>query len=296
MVFNVQRFSLHDGPGIRTTVFLKGCPLSCWWCANPESLSPRPELGFTPARCNECKKCIEVCPEGAVSLDRTLHIDRSRCNLCGKCLEVCYPEALTIFGREMEVEEVFELVKRDEVFYQSSGGGVTVSGGEPLMQPSFVFSLFKRCKEAGIDTCLDTSGYGSTEALRRILPVVDRVLFDIKHIDPAVHRKYTGKGNGLILRNARVVASSGVPMVCRIPLIPGVNDTRENIEGTINFLKELGSGIPVELLPYHRLGKPKYEALDKPYPMEGVEPPTRERVEEVKRIFESFGMRTAIVM
>jgi len=295
MIFNIQRFSLHDGPGIRTTVFLKGCPLSCRWCANPESISPKPELGFISARCNKCRKCITACPEGALTFDRSLEIDRSRCTCCGKCTEVCYPEALTIFGKEMSVEEVFRVVKRDDIFYRSSHGGVTVSGGEPLMQPSFVYSLFKLCREAGIHTCLDTSGYADTESLKKVLTVTDMVLFDIKHINPEIHRRYTGKNNEPVLRNARIVALSGVSMVCRLPLIPGVNDTPENIEGTVRFLSEIGDDIPIEILPYHRLGKPKYEALGRAYPMEGVTPPPREHVENVKRAFETLGAKATIV-
>ncbi len=294
-VFNIQRSCFHDGPGIRTTAFVKGCPISCWWCANPESINPKREIGFLFTCCNQCKKCVDVCEEEAITFDHALHIDRSRCTLCGKCVEVCYPEALTIFGKEMEVDEVLEIVKRDKIYYQSSGGGLTVSGGEPLMQPSFVFNLFKRCKEEGINTCLDSCGFGNSEDLKKMLTVVDWVLFDMKHMSPDVHKKFTGKGNELILENAGIVASSGVRMVCRIPLIPGVNDTAENIKGTAEFLKGLGSDIPVEILPYHRLGKPKFEALGRSYLMKEIEPSSREHVEEVRRAFECFEICATIV-
>jgi pyruvate formate lyase activating enzyme len=191
---------------------------------------------------------VDVCEQGAVVKDQNIQINRSQCNLCGECVEICSPGALTILGKEMEVEEVLKVVKKDKVFYEKSGGGVTVSGGEPLQQSSFVYNLFKRCKVSGICTCLDSCGYGNTEALEEILTVTDWVLFDIKHLSSRIHKKFTGKSNEIILQNAKVVASSGTPMVCRIPLIPGFNDTSENIRKMSEFLGELGGHVPMEML------------------------------------------------
>ena len=293
VVFNVQRFSIHDGPGIRTTVFLKGCPLHCCWCANPESISTKPELGVIRNRCDKCMKCLEACPEAAIVFteDKDVHIDRSRCTACGKCVEVCYPEALAIYGKEMSVEEVFERVRRDEIFYRGSGGGLTVSGGEPLEQFEFVIALFKMCREAGIHTCLDTSGYVGSDVLSKVLALTDYVLYDIKHMDSGVHSQFTGMPNDLVLANAKVVAESGIPMLIRIPVIPGVNDTLENIRETAHFVEMLRENIAIELLPYHRMGLGKYQALDTPYPLEGTQPLEPASLELIRQTIEGVGVK-----
>ncbi|MFC1970482.1 glycyl-radical enzyme activating protein [Chloroflexota bacterium] len=295
-VFDIQGFSLQDGPGIRTTVFFKGCPLNCRWCSNPESISPSMEIGFIASLCNVCKKCELVCTEGAINSnsDDKIHLARPRCTLCGKCLEVCPTEAIVIWGREMTVQELLEKVKQDRIFYESSGG-VTMSGGEALQQFPFNFHFLQACREIGIHTCLDTSGYARTEVLEQVLQVTDLVLYDIKHLNPAKHCEYVGKDNELILKNARVVASSGVRMICRLPLIPGVNDSTQNIEEMAKFVKQLEGDVPIEILPFHRLARSKYAALDRPYLMERVESPTGERIEEIKAKFESFGVRARVV-
>lgn len=292
IVFNIQKFSIHDGPGIRTTVFLKGCPLQCRWCANAESMSHSAELGVIRSQCNNCGKCMDVCPEGVISFDadHVIQFNRDRCTACGKCVEVCSPGALTIYGKQVTVEDVFKEVYRDKAFYESGDGGVTVSGGEPLQQADFVTALFQRCREAGIGTCLDTSGYAASDKLRQVLAFTDHVLYDIKHMDRDCHRQYTGKPNDLILTNARIVAASGIPMLCRMPLIAGVNDTAHNIAETARFVKMLGDDIAIELLPYHRLGAEKYHTLDKPYPGEALSIPEPEHVESIKRTFEEFGV------
>ena len=291
-VFNIQKFSVHDGPGIRTTVFMKGCPLQCRWCSNAESMSAELEPGIIRSLCDGCGRCIEVCPEEAISNNagNIIQIDRSRCTACGLCVEVCYPGALTIYGRKVTPEEVFKEVLRDKSYYEGSDGGVTVSGGEPLRQADFVITLFEKCREAGIHTCLDTSGYGASDALKQVLRVTDYVLFDIKHMDTQTHRQITGKSNALILENAGIVATSGAGMLCRIPLIAGVNDTVSNITETARFVKSLGCGIAVELLPYHRLGTAKYQTLDKSYPGENYTTPLPEQVAAVKRIFEKWDL------
>ena len=292
IIFNIQKFSVHDGPGIRTTVFMKGCPLHCRWCSNAESISPKQELGIIRSLCNRCGKCIEACPEKVISYtaDNIIHIDRDGCTACGECMDVCYPGALTIYGRRVTIDDIVKEVCRDKSFYESSGGGVTVSGGEPLRQADFVAALFEKCREADISTCLDTSGHTASEKLEDILCVTDYVLFDIKHMDPAIHRQFTGQPNNLILQNAKVVAKSGVEMLCRIPLITGVNDTMSNIAETARFVKSLGEGIAVELLPYHRLGAGKYQTLDKQYPGETFATPLPEQVKSVKQKFEQFNV------
>jgi len=295
IIFNIQKFSVHDGPGIRATVFMKGCPLHCYWCSNAESINPKPELGVIRNNCNNCGKCLKVCPEEAVSFnDDVIQFNRDRCTACGECVAVCSPGALTIYGKQVTVDEVFNEVNRDKSFYEGSGGGVTVSGGEPLQQADFVTALFQRCHDAGIGTCLDTCGYAATDKLKEVLAFTDYVLYDIKHMDVDCHHQFTGVPNDLILSNAKVVAASGIPMLCRIPLINGVNDTVHNIAETARFVKALGNSIGVELLPYHRLGIGKYQTLDKPYPGEAFTTPSSEEIEAVKRIFEEYGVPCTI--
>lgn len=297
LVFNIQRFSLHDGPGIRTTVFLKGCPLLCLWCDNPESKNPTLELGFSRVCCDKCGKCLPACPEGAIVLDSEgmPQIDRERCNACGKCVAVCVPEALAIYGKWYSVDEVFQEVHKDANLFRRSGGGVTVSGGEPLRQSSFVLALLQRCREAGIHTAVETSGFVSPAVLREVLPFIDLVLFDLKHLDPEVHRRLTGQSNDLVLENATLVVSSGAKVQFRLPLIPGLNDTPENIRSTAQFLMKLqGEGASIELMPYHRLGVGKYQALDRAYALETLESAGPEFCESVRQAFEECGVRCLV--
>jgi len=295
-IFNIQKFSVHDGPGIRTTVFMKGCPLQCRWCSNAESINPKPELGVIRNICNNCGKCLKACPEKAISFDddNIIQFNREKCTACGECVTVCSPGALTIYGKQVTVDEVFKEVNRDKAFYEGSSGGATASGGEPLRQADFVAALFQRCHEADIGTCLDTCGYAPTDKLKEVLAFTDYVLYDIKHMDADRHRQFTGVPNDLILNNAKVVAASGTPMLCRIPLIKGVNDTKNNITETAKFLKTLGNGVAVELLPYHRLGIGKYQTLDKPYAGESFVTPSSEEIESVKHIFEEYDVPCTI--
>ncbi len=296
IIFNIQKFSVHDGPGIRTTVFMKGCPLQCHWCANAESMSPKPELGIIRSRCNNCRKCLKVCPEEAISFDENdvIQFNRNRCTACGECVIVCATDALTIYGKQVTVDDVFKEVLKDKTFYDGSSGGLTVSGGEPLRQPEFVIELFQRCREAGISTCLDTCGYSPTDKLKEVLAITDYVLYDIKHMDAGCHQNFTGVDNDLILNNAKFTAGTGLPICYRIPLIKYVNNTTGNITETAQFVKALGNNVVIEFLPYHRLGIGKYETLDMPYPGEAFQTPSSKEMEALKKIFEEHGLTCSI--
>jgi pyruvate formate lyase activating enzyme len=264
VVFNIQRCSLHDGPGIRTTVFLKGCPLRCFWCQNPESQSGGPELLLDRRKCTLCGICRQACRTGALRLDGdSLVFDRGGCIGCGSCVSSCPNEARSISGKRMTVEEVMREVIKDLKFYKKSGGGATLSGGEPLAQPHFAGELFRRCKGEGLHTTLDTCGYAPWSTIKGLLEYADLVLFDIKHLDAAKHAEATGRDNRLILENAKKIAKLK-PMRVRVPMIPGFNDSIETIREIADFAeKELGCPV-IDLLPYNRLGEIKYEFLDKP--------------------------------
>jgi len=297
IVFNIQHYAIHDGPGIRTTVFVNGCPLKCLWCQNPESQSLKPQLFFNKERCSGCGKCIEVCLQRAneiVSAKAKIH--RDLCIGCGRCTEVCPNEARQQMGKEMTAQEVFKEVEKDAIFYQNSGGGVTLSGGDPIAQPEFVTHLLKLCKEASLHTALDTCGYTAWETLKGILDYVDLVLFDFKHLSPDSHKALTGVSNGLILENAKKIFHElSIPMLARIPIITGYNDTIENIQATGHFIAhELGSTVKVHLLPYHRLGETKYERLDKVEKIISIEPPSDTHMQALVSIIESFGLDTQV--
>lgn len=296
-IFNIQRFSVQDGPGIRTTIFLKGCPLACPWCSNPESQKASSELAHIPSLCDGCGRCPEVCDPEAISLDNGhVTIDRERCDGCGRCIEVCAPNALKMFGREISVEEAFLEAKKDELYYRNSKGGVTASGGEPLLQSHFVSAFFKRCRGVGMHTALDTCGYASRSALEDVLEHTDLVLFDLKLIDNDAHTEITKVPSAPILENARLVAESGIPMIARIPLIPRLTEPEENIRAITRFVKELGRGVvAVNVLPYHRFGLSKYEMLDRQYELGELKPPSEERLDAIVAAFEALDIDCEIV-
>jgi pyruvate formate lyase activating enzyme len=294
-VFHIQRFSLQDGPGIRTTVFLKGCPLRCRWCSNPESQSPQPEILFRRQSCRSHRACVEACEVGAISIeDGAPQLDRAACTGCMDCAKACPSGALEISGQRMSVEEVVEEACRDELFYTNSGGGVTLSGGEPLAQPEFASRLLARCKERALHTALDTCGFGPWEALARLLEHTDLVLFDVKHLEPARHLEGTEVDNALILENLRRTLDSEKSRVwIRIPVIPGYNDSEEHFRQLAAFLGER----PVEkvsLLGYHEWGRSKHVALGREYPLAHAQPLPKEQLAPLEQILSDAGIAVSI--
>lgn len=273
IVFNIQRFSIHDGPGIRTIVFLKGCPLSCKWCSNPESQSPKPEMMFNRSLCTGCGRCEPVCKVRAIRLDQPYRIDKSICTGCGKCASACINGALEQKGGLMSVAEVMEVLQKDSIYYRRSGGGVTLSGGEPLMQSEFSAELLKACQAMGWHTAIETTVFASAEAVERVFPHVDLALMDIKCIDHELHRRFTGCDNDMILKHA-VLGASIARTVVRIPVIPGFNDGIGSAGGEIRkicrFAKTLPGVDTIHLLPYHTYGENKYRLTGKEYSLKGV--------------------------
>ncbi|HEY32049.1 MAG TPA: glycyl-radical enzyme activating protein [Dehalococcoidia bacterium] len=293
LVFLIQRYSVQDGPGLRTTIFMKGCPLRCQWCQNPESLSLHPDLMTHDTKCMLLGKCADACPLGAITIDRkSRKIDRAKCDLCFHCVDTCPTKALSKVGEYMTVAEVMAEIERDELFYRRSGGGVTVSGGEPLLQWQFVHRLLEACKQRHLHTALDTCGYAQWPILEKVLEHVDLVLYDIKHIDPELHKKATGKSNQRILRNLHLIPPHKKVWL-RLPLIPGFNDSRENL----TELGKLGQEIGVEkvsILPYHKLAEEKYRQLGMQRKMSPLKPPTKRQLQKVQPLIESFGLQVTI--
>jgi pyruvate formate lyase activating enzyme len=287
-VFNIMRFALNDGPGIRTTVFMKGCPLKCWWCHNPESQSRQVELTFFPERCIRCGECIIACPHGALHMEGHPVRDVSVCQHCGSCAEACACGAHQIVGRRMSVEEVMKVILRDVVFYDESSGGVTFSGGEPLLQPEFLEEVLDRCAEQRLHKTVDTCAIASSETVDRISPKVDLWLVDLKVADPARHRQLTGMDNGVILANLETLVRRGASVIVRIPIVPTVNDDEENIRDSIELLARIGVR-RLDLLPYHQTGSGKYDALQRPYRLDDLRPPSAERMEEIADRFKNKG-------
>lgn len=296
-VFNIQRYSIHDGSGIRTLVFLKGCPLRCLWCCNPESQKSEPELGFIESRCvgnGMCgAPCVSICPLEAIRLDgqgKPL-IDRERCNACGKCAEVCHKDALKVVGREMSVEEVMMEVEKDRAFYWRSGGGVTIGGGEPLEQYEFTAALLEAAHEAYLHTALETCGHAPWNNLETVLKHVDLLQFDLKHMDPARHQELTGQSNELIVSNLNRVLSVKAPqdVIIRIPVVPGCTDSMQHIRETARFVAGLGFD-QTELVPYHRLGVSKYSQYGMVYPLSECEPPPQTYLDDLRKTVEDLGL------
>jgi len=294
LIFNIQRFSIHDGPGIRTTVFMKGCPLRCMWCSNPESQDFFPNLIVRDINCKGCGACVEACPEKAISITREKgrKIDWSKCNQCLECIKACIYNALMTCGRYVQVSDVVDEILRDADFYKNSGGGMTVSGGEALSQSSFTADLLAACKREGLHTALDTTGYASWEKMKPVLAHVDLVLFDIKHLDCLEHQKATGVKNGIILEN--LLKLSGKKAIwLRMPLIAGFNDSEDHLVRVTTLAKKVGAR-KLSLLPYHEGGISKCHQLGRPYPWPDAKAPGDEHVLKLKELIASEGINVSI--
>jgi pyruvate formate lyase activating enzyme len=293
LIFNVMRFSVHDGPGIRTTVFFKGCPLSCRWCHNPESQSFGASLMYFPERCRLCGDCMAACPHGAIRRVDSVVAVSDACRLCGTCAETCLAEARQLAGRRMGLSEVMAEVERDIVFFDESGGGVTFSGGEPLAQPRFLEALLSACRERGIHTALETCGFAQRSVLLRLAERVDLILYDLKLVDPAKHEMFTGAPSTPILRNLEALTEAGRRVIVRIPIVPGINDGEQEVSAFRDFLAPLGVR-QVHLLPYHQTGAGKYPRLGLPNPLPDVPSPSSERMRQVAASLEAAGFEVKI--
>lgn len=291
-VFDIKRFAVHDGPGIRTTVFLKGCSLRCVWCHNPEAINPRPEVFFYPDRCIKCGSCVEACPNGAQALSPTgiRTFERTLCTVAGECVEVCHSDALVMAGREVSVEDVMTPVREDAAFYDTSGGGVTLSGGEPLMQNEFATAVLSRCKAEGFHTAIDSCGQVPWRFFEKALPDVDLVLYDVKQISSEIHKEYTGVANELIIDNLRRVCEWGVDVEIRMPIIPSINDSKEQIEGAAKLLGSLDNILAVRLLAYHSMAGSKYHSLGMANSLPKVDSPNAERMGQIAGWMSGYGL------
>ena len=288
MVFDIQRFSLHDGPGIRTTVFLKGCPLRCLWCHNPESQDRRPELSFLQEKCIGCGWCFQQCPSGAHRAEGGRHIlDRGQCIRCGKCAERCYSGALTMIGKEMNADEVIAEVSKDKSFYENSGGGMTISGGEPMEQFEFTRRLLAEAKKSGLHTCLDTCGFAPVKEYLELLPMVNLFLYDLKETNPDGHLEYTGVPLEPVLDNLAALDRAGAAIVLRCPVIPGLNDRREHFRAIASIAAGMANLREINLIPYHPLGESKLKRLGRNSILEGKTFSDGETVAEWVRIVQA---------
>lgn len=297
-IFNIQRYTIHDGPGIRTEIFLKGCPLSCKWCGNPESRAPEIQPGVYSARCigkERCGLCKEECSfEGGLLFEEELtSINRDLCIGCMKCADICPADAIKQWGKTVGLDEVMDIIRRDVSYYESSGGGVTISGGEPLMQPEFTKDILKTCNEEGIHTCLESTFCVDRDIIEAVIPYADMLITDIKHMESAMHEKYTGVSNEKILENLSRLAKLGKPIIVRIPIVPGVNDDTENMEATADFIlsQMTGQVKQLQLLPFMRLGEEKYQSLGMDYPMKELVFDRDDFQKHIRKLAEYFNRR-----
>ena len=295
LVSNIQRYSLHDGPGIRTTVFLKGCPLSCLWCHNPENGASHTEIMTVESRCVRCGECSDTCPSGLLSDRGTIgQGNGAPCRLCGACVEACPTGARQMVGKRMTVEEVMAEIRKDAIFYEDSGGGVTFSGGEPLAQPAFLQALVESCAACGIRTALDTCGFAPTGRLLAVAAVVDLVLYDIKSADDVRHTRFTGVSNRLILNNLRILGQAHGNIWLRIPVIPGLNDTEEELDAMARLAASVGGVRQINLLPYHRTATAKFQRMGRANELADVVPPSSERMQSILNRFTSLRLAARV--
>jgi pyruvate formate lyase activating enzyme len=292
-IFHIMRFSVHDGPGIRTAVFFKGCPLACWWCHNPESQSFEPEVLYSPDRCRLCGDCAAACPHGAIERTRGGMTVNGDCRQCATCVDACGAEARSVAGRTMTVTEIVAEIERDAVFFDESGGGVTFTGGEPFVQPELLEGLLVRCRERRIHTTIETCGAAARESMLRIGGLADLILYDLKMLDQGRHRQYTGAPNRNILDNLEALVAAGRPVTVRIPVVPGVNDRAADVRAACDYLAKLRL-TRVELLPYHGAGTEKYRRLGREYRMEGTATPAHAAMLAIAAEMEAAGIPVKI--
>ncbi len=294
IVFDIQRYSLHDGPGLRTNVFLKGCGLSCRWCSNPEAKEPHPEIAFFERTCFLCGDCLPTCSEAAIAIeDHHLTWNRLKCNQCGRCAEACLSHSFSLIGKLMTAGTVVAEVMRDAAFY-SGHGGLTLTGGEPTLQPEFAEAVLRLSKQEGLHTAIETCGAVRWPNIERLLPYLDLVLFDLKHMDPEVHQQFTGASNAVILDNLRQVARAGAKLIVRVPLIPGFNADPQSLAAIAKFVLSLQVVREIHVLAYHTLGKGKYRALGIPYELEHYPPMKLEEAEHWAAIFREYGFEVLV--
>ena len=295
IIFDIKRYAIHDGPGIRTTVFMKGCPLACPWCHNPEGIEPTAFVTYKKERCIRCGACVEDCPEEAILSDSEgISPSGLPCTSCFTCAEICPSEAREAIGREMTAEALLKEIKKDIPFYDTSGGGVTFSGGEPLMQPDFLLQILHLCGQEQIHRTVDTTGYASTETIMSVAELTDLFLFDLKMMDSDKHERYTGISNQRIIDNLRQLAGQKAAIIIRYPLIPGVNDDRENLDRTGSFLKGLSTVVKVDILPYHHFQQNKYIQFNLFNSAEDVPQPSSEKLTFAKKRLENYGLSVGI--
>ena len=289
IVFDIKRYSIHDGPGLRTTVFFKGCPLRCIWCHNPESQQLKPQIVWYENRCISCSICVDSCRFNAIDSRYGININKN-CTLCGECVKACPTNALEMIGKEYGVDELIDEILKDELFFEN-GGGVTISGGEPFVQSEFLFEVLDRLKKEQLHTALDTTGYVEWDKLKKSSEYVNLFLYDIKHMDSKKHKKYTGVGNELILENLTKLDSLGAETAIRIPVIPTINDDLENMKETAEFVCSLKNAVSVDLLPFHNMMEDKYKRLKLAFLVGDIEKPKDEKMEELRVLFEHAGLK-----
>lgn len=290
----IQRFSIHDGPGIRTVIFFKGCPFNCPWCSNPETRSAGHDIMHTITTCIQCGLCLNHCPDHCIEADGgVVQIDRLSCTGCEKCAEICPTNSISIRGERRSVSDLLEIIKADAMFYRRSGGGVTFSGGEPLLQAQFLSELAAACKNAGIRTAIETTGFCASENLKSVMPYIDLFLYDLKIMNPEKHKEITGVSNELIKENLQLLSEAGKEVIVRVPIIPGFTQDRENLIAVAEAAKKADVK-QINLLPYHNYGENKYAQLGKKYGMTDIKPLTKEDLAEEKELFETFGFQVRL--
>ncbi len=296
LIFDIKRYAINDGPGIRVVIFFKGCNLHCAWCHNPESISAKVEKMYAPAKCIKCGSCVEACPENAITLTPDgIITDPDLCKLCGKCAEVCPTKAIEMSGKVMSVAEIMDIIEKERIFFDQSGGGVTFSGGEPLVHYKMLIELLNECRKRKIHTAVDTAGHASVQTILEVAKRTDLFLYDLKMMNTDEHRKWTAMGNDQILQNLKALAETGSHIIIRIPLVGGINDTDENIEKTAKFISELaGEKKIVHLLPYHNIAQNKYMKLGKSDDFEKLREPDKETLAKAISKFAEFGITASV--